>query len=154
MINIFVAVAEITASVVGVGAGVFGVVTYFKDRKRNTKKDTLDAYSTLQKETFNKINPWLPSEIKSVTEDATSESFKELSGYLADIERFCVGINEGIYDFDTFYLLAHGYFDSEKGLLKPRLIPIIEKKLEISDKNYFSNIHEVWRKMDERSLKR
>ena len=52
------------------------------------------------------------------------------------------------YDYDTFYALAHGYFDSERGILMPRILPIIAKKSENSDIDYFSNLHEVWKKMN------
>ena len=145
--------ANIVAAVLGVCAAFFGVYTYFKDRKRGRKKDTLDAYDVLQRETFNKINTWFPSEIKEVIEDKKSDEYKELSGYLADIDRFCVGINEGIYDFDTFYELAHGYFDDERGVLKPRLLPLIDRKIGRSEENYFHNIHEVWKKMDIKAAK-
>lgn len=153
MLSVFESIANIIAAVLGVGAAIFGVCTYFKDRKRGRKKDTLDAYDVLQKETLNKINTWFPSEIKEAIEDTTSDGFKELSGYLANINRFCVGINEGIYDFDTFYKLSHGYFDDDRGTLKPRLIPLLERKLDNSEENYFKSIHDVWNKMDKKSAK-
>jgi hypothetical protein len=132
-------------------AFVFGVYTYYRDSRRKAKQDTLEAYCELQKETLSKINKWLPSEIKKATENKISEDYKELSGYLAEIERFCVGINEGIYDFDTFYRLSRGYFDSNKGLLKPRLMPLLEVKLSNAKEDYFENLHRVWEKMDKRS---
>ena len=127
---------------------VFGVITYYRDSKRNAKKDTLEAYQLLQETTLSKINLWLPSEIRKATEDKKSDAYKELSGYLAEIERFCVGINVGIYDFNTFYELAHGYFDSDKGLLKPRLMPLLEVKLENAKEDYFVNLHKVWKRME------
>lgn len=152
MLSVVESIASIIAAALGVGAAIFGVWTYFQDRKRSRKKDTLDAYDVLQKETFDKINTWLPSEIKQAVEDKKSDEYKELSGYLANIDRFCIGINEGIYDFDTFYKLSHGYFDNERGILKPRLIPLIESKIGHSEENYFQNIHDVWKKMDRKSI--
>lgn len=125
-----------------------------KDQKRGlirTKKQaTIDAYEILQKESFDRINAFLPSEIKTICENKQSSEYKELSGYLAGIERFCVGLNEDIYDYDTFYKIAHGYFDGEKGMLRNRLLPLLESKLECADEDYFENIHEVWKKMNER----
>lgn len=109
-----------------------------------------EAYERLQAETLSKINHWMPSEIKKVSQDRKSDAYKELSGYLAEIERFCLGINEGIYDFDTFYKLAHGYFDSDKRLLKPRLLPLLEVKLENASEDYFKNPHDVWKRMERR----
>ena len=127
---------------------IFGAYTYYRDSKRKTKQDTLEAYTDLQRSTLSKINLWMPSEIKEATEDKKSDGYKELSYYLAEIERFCVGINEGIYDFDTFYKLSHGYFDSEIGLLKPRLLPLLEAKSDNAKEDYFANLHKVWEKME------
>ena len=147
-------IANIVATVLGLCAAIFGVYTYFNDRKRNRKKDTLESYDVLQKETFNQLNTWFPSEIKQFVEDKKSNEYKELSGYLANIDRFCIGINEGIYDFDTFYELSHGYFDDDRGLLKPRIIPLLESKIGYSKENYFNNIYDVWNKMEKRTAKR
>ena len=127
---------------------VFGAYTYYRDSKRKTKQDTLEAYTDLQRSTLSKINLWMPSEIKEATEDKKSDGYKELSSYLAEIERFCIGINEGIYDFDTFYKLSHGYFDSEIGLLKPRLLPLLEAKSDNAKEDYFANLHKVWERME------
>jgi hypothetical protein len=55
------------------------------------------------------------------------------------------------HDFDTFYRMSHGYFDSNKGLLKPRLMPLLEVKLSSAKEDYFENLHRVWEKMDKRS---
>ena len=136
------------ALVVSACALLFAAYTYYRDSKRKAKQDTLEAYCELQRETLLKINIWLPLEIKKATEDKRSSGYKELSGYLAEIERFCVGINEGIYDFDTFYKLSHGYFDSDKGMLKPRLLPLLEVKLENAKEDYFENLHKVWERME------
>ena len=138
------------ASVVAVA---FGVWNYFRDSKRKAKLDTLEAYRILQKDVLSKINSWLPSEIEEMMHDKKSEEYKELSGILAQIEAFCLGINERIYDFETFYKLAHGYFDSDRGILKPRLLPIIKSKLDYAKEDYFRNIHMVWEKMEKKSKK-
>ncbi len=143
---VFDVIGAVANAATAIGLGFAGF-TYFRDSKRKAKQDTLEAYSRLQRETLSEINKWLPSEIKKATEDKTSDAYKELSGYLAEIERFCCGINEGIYDFDTFYHLSHGYFDSDKGLLKPRLMPLLEVKLANARDDYFGNIHRVWERM-------
>lgn len=104
----------------------------------------------MQRENLSKLNKWLPSEVRKAAEDRTCVGYKELSGYLAEVELFCVGINEGIYDFETFYKLAHGYFDDSRGMLKNRLIPLLEIKLQDSKEDYFANLHEVWKKMEKK----
>ena len=77
---------------------LFGIYTYYQDYSRKKKIDTLEAYQLLQKTVLDPINKWLPSKIRSATEDKTSDDYKTLSGYLAEIERFCIGVNKGIYD--------------------------------------------------------
>ena len=147
LINLIKLISEILTAT-GV---VIGACQYFRDTRRNAKKNTLDAYKSLQDSTLSKINMWLPAEIKEATLDKTSDAYKELSTYLANIELFCVGLNEGIYDFDTFYKIAHGYFESDQGLLKPRLLPLLEAKLENATTDYYENLHKIWRRMYKRS---
>ena len=50
-------------------------------------------------------------------------------------------------DFNTFYQVAHGYFDGARGTLYNRIIPILEAKTLNAHEDYFSNIHWVWKKM-------
>lgn len=126
------------------------VIQYFKSIKRENQKATLEAYERLQTEVFNEMNMWSRDEIREAVEDNTSDAYKRLGNMLARIEHFCTGINKGIYDFDTFYDIAHGYFD-EGGMLFARIMPILEKKLENASEDYFRNIHKVWKRMDKRA---
>lgn len=118
---------------------------------RQKKQNTLEAYNCLQTEVFDELNKYKPKEIKQICEYTQDSEYKKISGYLARIERFCVGINQDIYDINTFYQVAHGYFD--EGTMHNRLIPILEVKGIDASEDYFSNIHEVWRKMGEISGK-
>ena len=93
----------------------------------------------------------MPSEVKGAAEDRRSDEYKELSGYLAEIELFCLGINQGIYDFDTFYKMAHGYFD---GTLKSRLLPLLEVKLADAKEEYYYNIRYMWERMKKKESKK
>ena len=52
-----------------------------------------------------------------------------------------------IYDFNTFYELAHGFFD---GRVKNRLEPMLESKQKSTD-NYYNNISKVLSQMKARS---
>lgn len=149
----FFALITVIANVATALGVAFAAYSYFNDTRKTRKQLTIDAYKQLQESTFNKINVFLPSEIKEIVQDKSSEKYKELSAYLANIENFCLGINEKIYDFDIFYKLAHGYFDSEKGILKSRLLPIIESKMVNSSENYFQNLHDIWKKMDEKNIR-
>lgn len=108
---------------------------------REKKQATLDAYNRLQEQAFDKINIYKPAEIRDICRNRRSEEYKVLSSYIARIEHFCVGVKQGIYDIETFYELAEGYFNDPKGLLYPRISPIIDRKQEDAEKDYFENIH-------------
>ncbi len=141
-------IVQLIASLIAAAGVCFGFCSYWRDSRRKAKIDTLEAYRVLQATTFSRINEWAPSEIREAAENKQSSAYKELSVYLAEIERFCIGINNKIYDFNTFYQIAHGYFDSNWGL-KSRLAPILAAKLERADMDYFENLHKVWKRMDE-----
>ena len=121
---------EIILSILALSVSVFSFVftfyTFFWTANRDKKRDTLEAYNRLQHEVFDKLNTYMPSEIRDICIDKKSEQYKTVSNYLARIEHFCVGLNEKIYDRNTFYALAHGYFDGYQ--LRRRIEPIIESK--------------------------
>ena len=128
---------SIIAILLSVVSGAFAIYTFFWTARRDRKQATLDAYNRLQTEVFDNINVYSPSEIRDICEDSKSEEYKILSGYLARIEHFCVGVNERIYDNNTFYALAHGYFDGY--LLRNRIEPLIEAKNQGDGTEVFYN---------------
>ena len=146
----FEAITACAATAAAIIAGVT-LTKSQKDQKdgleRQKKQATIDAYNKLQEQVLDKINEYKPAEIRKIAKDKQSEEYGVIGRYLARIEHFCVGLTNGIYDYETFYALAHGYFDSEQGLLMPRLLPMIEKKSEDSDVDYFENLHKVWKEM-------
>ena len=129
---------------------IFSFYTFFWAVKRDRKQATLDAYNTLQNEAFDKLNLMMPSDIREIANDSRSKEYKEISGYIARIEHFCVGVNLGIYDKETVYELAHGYLDSQT--IVDRINPIIGKKNQKKDYDYYGNIHKVldWMKKKSR----
>ena len=129
---------------------LIAVYHYIKDKRRENKYATMMAYQDLQNKVFDELNRWSPLEIKEATQNRTSDAYKTLGEHLSRIEFFCVGINQKIYDFDTFYAIAHGYFD-KGGMLYQRLYPILEKKLEGASEDHYQNIHKVWKEMEEKS---
>ena len=150
IIEIFSTLLGIFAAMVGMLSVAFGVVTYFRDGRRKTCMETMEAYKRLQDEVLSKLNPWEREQIEYAVETADNIGYDELNVCLAKIEHFCVGLNRGVYDFETFYQIAHGYFDSWKGL-KLKLEPLLEKKLAEADEDYYNNLHRVWERMEERS---
>lgn len=139
--------------IIAVASALFSVFTYYQNVIHDRKQATLEAYNRLQAEVFDMINTFMPAEIRDICEDTKSNEYKLLSGYLARIEHFCVGINEKIYDADIFYAMAHGYFDGF--LLKNRIEPLLESKNSGKTGNeiYYSNIYKVMQWMDKKSKK-
>lgn len=130
-------------------SGGFALYTFFWTSNRDRKQATLDAYNILQEQVFDKINLLMPKEIEEIAKNNRSKDYKELSGYIARIEHFCVGINTKIYDFNTVYELGHGYFDGSQ--LKKRICPIVDRKQTNSSHDYYANIHKVWNRMDKKT---
>lgn len=124
--------------------------TYQKALVHDRKRDTLDAYLLLQEQAFDPLNHITPGEMKEIAQDPTSQEYKNVSGYMARVEHFCVGVNRDIYDRETVYALAHGYLDKA---LKYRLAPILDKKKTMTGQEYYENIKEVLRWMAEREKK-
>lgn len=142
----------IIAIVISVISGLFSAFTYVKTMRRDRKQATLDAYNSLQTQVFDELNQYAPAQMRDIAKNNLSGEFKKVSGLLARIEHFCVGVNQRIYDFDTVYELAHGYFDSFP--LKSRIEPVLEKKQKHTSHDYYANIHSVWAQMEAEAKKR
>lgn len=142
--NIIVAAVAAVLSLVSI---VFSVYTYRKALVHDRKQATLDAYLLLQESAFDPLNHITPAEIQEIAEDPRSSRYKDVSGYIARIEHFCVGVNMGIYDRETVFALAHGYLDKA---LSSRLDPMLNRKAALSGKEYYENIKAVLRWMGEK----
>lgn len=145
-------ILSILAMVISVISGGFALYTFIWTARRDRKQATLDAYNQLQEQALDHLNFYMPAAIKEIAKDRKSEEYKRISAYVARIEHFCVGVNQGIYDRRTVFELAHGYFDSG---LKKRIEPIIESKNQF-DQGYYANIHKVldWMKAETEKRKR
>lgn len=137
-ISLIIAIASAVLALLSAG---FSCFTYFRNVKHDRRRDTLDAYNTLQNEAFDELNKFQPANICEIADNPHSTVYKTVSGYIARIEHFCAGVNLGIYDRKTVYTLANGYLDG-KAILS-RIIPIIEKKHRNAEKDYYENIHKV-----------
>lgn len=142
--NIIVAAVAAVLSLVSI---VFSVYTYRKALVHDRKQATLDAYLLLQESAFDPLNHITPDEIKEIAQAPRSSRYKDVSGYIARIEHFCVGVNMGIYDRETVFALAHGYLDKA---LSSRLDPMLNRKAALSGKEYYENIKAVLRWMGEK----
>ena len=120
-------------------AGGFSLFTYISGVRHDRKEATLNAFNTLQNEVFDKLNLLQPAEIAEIAKHNRSEEYKTVSGYIARIEHFAVGVKMKIYDRETVYKLAHGYLDGKQ--ITSRIEPIIGRKQANADEDYFENIH-------------
>ena len=145
-------ILSIIAIVLSVISGGFSLYSFVWTARRDRKQATLDAYNQLQEQAFDKLNTYAPAAIREVAKDSKSEEYKTVSGYIARIEHFCVGVNQNIYDRRTVYALAHGYLDGQ--VLKRRMEPIIDKKQIGASEDYYENIHAVLSWMEKESQKR
>lgn len=135
--NIIVAAA---AAILSLGSLTFSIYTYRRALVHDRKQATLDAFLTLQEQAFDPLNRITPAEMEEIAQKPASQEYKDVSGYIARVEHFCVGVNMGIYDKETVYALAHGYLDKA---LKKRMDPILNKKRGMTGQEYYENIKEV-----------
>lgn len=146
-------VLSIAAIALSVASGIFTLYSFLWTNRRDRKESTLEAYNRLQSEVFDNLNTYTPAEIRDICLNSKSAEYKTISGYLARIEHFSVGINENIYDRNTFYALAHGYFDGNQ--LRKRIEPLIEAKNHSSKTNevFYNDTISVLQWMDKKSNK-
>lgn len=142
-------IVAIVSGIIAVGSALFSVFTYYNTVLHDRKSATLEAYNRLQAEVFDPLNSYTPTEISDICEDTKSVEYKVLSGYMAKIEHFCIGVNEKIYDKGVFYKMAHGYFDGH--ILYRRIEPILMSKKNAEQ--YYSNTYSVLEQMNKKSTK-
>lgn len=141
---------DILTIVLAMLALIVSVVTYGKTVIHDRKRDTLDAYNQLQEQALDYLNYYMPAAVVEIAKNPRSEEYKKISAYIARIEHFCVGVNQKIYDRKTVYELAEGYLD--KGI-RSRIEPIIDRKNR-GDRDFYENIHKVYKWMEEEETKR
>ena len=145
-------ILSVIAIVLSVISGGFTLYTFLWTAHRDRKQATLEAYNRLQTEVFDNLNTYRPEDICKICTNNKSAEYKTISGYLARIEHFCVGINQGIYDRETFYALAHGYFDGNQ--LRKRIEPLINAKNGggNSKERFYSDTLSVLQWMEKRGM--
>lgn len=119
---------------------IFSVFVTYKGEQRQKKQATLDALNDLQEQVFDHLNRYTFYEVKEIVNkwneaksekdefvsmnlgtakdfwlkcckyDDTIEEYRKLSGYLARIEHFSLGVNTGIYDTKVVERAATKYF--------------------------------------------
>lgn len=107
---------------------IITLVTYIKGLRRERKYATLHAFNTLQEQVLDHLNPYTKKRVKEIAENPGSEEYKQLSGYLARLEHFSVGVNTRIYDIRVVRRLAGRYLCGLQG----KIDPLIQKKRSIN----------------------
>ncbi len=148
-------VIDIIAAIATIVPIFIAAVTYKKDTRRKAKQDTIEAYTRLNKDVLFPISNTDKKTVREYAENPRSEGYKKFTTYLMEIESFCIGLENKIYDFGVFYQLANHYFNSEQGVIQPRLMIILEaKKGDGADLfQYHKALGSIWKKMDERDRK-
>lgn len=125
--------ADIIAIIISVIALLFSLYQFVFESSRKKKEDTLIAYNELQDDVFTKLNKLYKTlgldDTGRVDIDETNDKWDDITSYLAKIERFCVGINSGIYSMDVLNRVGGGYFINTYN----RLSTVIEKKRQKDD---------------------
>lgn len=141
------------STVIAIVSAAFSVFTYFGAIRRDRKQATLEAFNRLQEQAFDPLNLYMPKEIVEYAKHPTDKQYKIISGYIARIEHFCVGVMDKTYDRRTVYELAHGYLDGNT--LWSRISPILEMKNNDYNKDdYYENIHKTMKWMEKEQVKR
>lgn len=148
--ELFLSIVAIVISFLSI---VVSVVIYYKGVSREQKQATLEAFNVLQEQVFDNVNQYTFAEIKAICEnwqkaigdlrnkkksnaeelsDDEKEKreyyfneYRKLSGYLARIEHFALGVNTGIYDAEVAERAATSYLVM---LYRSKLKPLIDVK--------------------------
>lgn len=145
---------SILAFIVSFATFLFTVLVSYRGERREKKQATLDAINVLQEQVFDNLNTYTFGEIRDIAEkwsvsieeknkyiennegtaeefweshheyDSVVDEYRKISGYLARIEHFALGVNTGIYDAKVTERAATTYFV----MLFNKMMPILSVK--------------------------
>ena len=115
------------AFIIALLAFMLSCFQFLRDASRQKKESTLNAYNELQTSVFDMLNTGKYDKISEI--EFESPEWKNITGCLAKIERFSVGINSEIYSIDILNRLGGSYYIFKYYELKP----IIDKKKEVNE---------------------
>jgi hypothetical protein len=141
---------DIVSIIVSLIALMFSVFTYIRTDIYEKREATMRAYLDLQ-ESLQFLYRYQKDEIETFVSDNQTPEYKSISSCVARLELFAVGMKRKIYDFETFYLMAHGFVDMT---LKVRISHIIEMKTEKSCDEFYQNSIWMFEKMEKRQNKK
>lgn len=157
-------ILSIIAIVVSFASIIVSIAIYIVGVKREKKQATLDAVNVLQEQVFDNLNLYTLADIENIctrwktetrrrkttiekmTEDELAErnecirEYRILSGYLARIEHFALGVNTGIYDAKTAERAATTYLVM---LYRQKLKPLMDVKQNNSNTEYYAEFRKL-----------
>lgn len=158
---------SIIAAIISLVSIFVSVAIYFYGISRERKQATLNAFNILQEQVFDKLNQYTFGEIREICErwdqilprcqwDKYSEEeiakmnntileYRLLSGFLARIEHFSLGVNSGIYDAKIAERAATTYFVM---LYRNKLKPLLDEKQENSKTEYYTEFRKLVEKIE------
>lgn len=125
---------------------------YCKFERREKKKLTIEAFFNIQNDVLDKLILCTKNDVKDTVENRDDKSYDELyKAYCVQIvgcEHFAVGINEKVFDFDTFNKLGgiHVMYLYEK--LEPI---IIETRNNSGKVKTYSEFEKLYRRLKEKT---
>ena len=130
---------SIGSAVLAFLAAGFSIYTFVWNVIHDKKRDTLDAYNTLQEQALDLLYEYNEKQIRYIVENHEKDEYRNISKYLARIEHFAVGVNNNIYDRKTVYELSHGFLDTR---IWNTVQPILEQK-QNGREDYYSDYREL-----------
>ena len=121
-------VIALSALLLSVFSMIGSAIVYISGLRRERRTATLNAFNVLQEQVLDHLNLYTRKRVKEISASPRSEEYKLLSGYLARLEHFAVGINTGIYDVQVVKRLAGWYLCG----LQDKIDPLIQKKRQLN----------------------
>lgn len=156
---------SIIAVIISFVTFLYTVLVEYRGEQREKKQATLEALNILQEQVFDRLNEYTFAEIREISDkwneslqeknkflsakkgtatefwsshreyDTAIEEYRILSGYLARIEHFALGVNTGIYDVKVTERAATAYLT----MLYKKLEPLILIKNKGKDSSSTEN---------------
>lgn len=166
-------IISIIAVIISFVTFLYTVLVEYRGEQREKKQSTLEALNLLQEQVFDKLNEYTFAEIKDISDkwnesaeekrkfvtakkgtatefwnthheyDNTINEYRVLSGYLARIEHFSLGVNTGIYDVKVTERAA----TSDLTMLYKKLEPLILTKNNSNNSSYENKYHKEFGKL-------
>ena len=120
---------SLLALILSVISFLWSLCIHYQSLVRERKQATLDSFNLLQSQVLDRLNCYRRYDIDEIAEDVHSADYQEISGLLARCAHFAVGVNTGIYDFNTVRRMAGRYMIA----LYNKMEPLIEKKRKLNN---------------------